>query len=325
MNILKEHDTEPLVVINPTDMRLDPIYIRVYILWMNLFMQIIIPFLILIILNTFIYKKIKGFEKRCRESREGNVSISEIKVSLRQQSSQSFLNGCSSTTVTPIMPRTNIRRCSSCTSFPNFKKDITNRTKDKNRSPLLLQNNGVNNDKNVVNIEEEFELTSFNPSRKDSNPYKSELNLSSLYNSKELEKQQIDEKNRLLSTVSSDRDETSAEKEAFVGRNCKKDTRIKNIQETHVNYNKSELLIKSKPKNISFDCEVKPRNESKRKKKKSNKFSSAGTSLRKREVALAKISLYIVFVMLICHGVRLIPNTYEMIETYTEVKYLLYI
>ena len=44
------------------------------------------------------------------------------------------------------------------------------------------------------------------------------------------------------------------------------------------------------------------------------------TMLRRREVALARISIYIVFVFLLCHSVRIVPNTYEMITTYTEVK-----
>ena len=44
------------------------------------------------------------------------------------------------------------------------------------------------------------------------------------------------------------------------------------------------------------------------------------TSLRKREVILSKISIYIVFVFLFCHSVRIVPNIYEMICTYTKVS-----
>ena len=56
-----------------------------------------------------------------------------------------------------------------------------------------------------------------------------------------------------------------------------------------------------------------------------NRFRKLEKSLnvvttRRRELALAKVSLYIVFVMLLCHSVRLIPNTYEMIQTYTQVR-----
>ena len=37
---------------------------------------------------------------------------------------------------------------------------------------------------------------------------------------------------------------------------------------------------------------------------------------RKREVALARISLCIVLVFLLCHIIRIIPNAYEMIQSY---------
>jgi len=40
------------------------------------------------------------------------------------------------------------------------------------------------------------------------------------------------------------------------------------------------------------------------------------TSLRKREVVLSRISLYIVFLFLFCHSLRTIPNVYEMVATY---------
>ena len=48
------------------------------------------------------------------------------------------------------------------------------------------------------------------------------------------------------------------------------------------------------------------------------------TSLRKREVILSRISIYIVFVFLFCHSVRIVPNIYEMICTYTKVSHRIY-
>ena len=48
------------------------------------------------------------------------------------------------------------------------------------------------------------------------------------------------------------------------------------------------------------------------------------TSLRKREVILSRISIYIVFVFLFCHSLRIIPNVYEMICTYTKVCQLVF-
>ena len=66
----------------------------------------------------------------------------------------------------------------------------------------------------------------------------------------------------------------------------------------------------------SYKFEQKLLNQSQESASQENK----ATLLRKREVALARISIYIVFVFLLCHSVRIVPNTYEMITTYTEVN-----
>lgn len=49
--------------------------------------------------------------------------------------------------------------------------------------------------------------------------------------------------------------------------------------------------------------------------------SSGVVSLRRREVTLARVSLYIVFIFLVCHAVRLFPNMFEMVQTYMEVRW----
>ena len=46
----------------------------------------------------------------------------------------------------------------------------------------------------------------------------------------------------------------------------------------------------------------------------------ANSDLRRREVVLAKISLYMVFVLLICHSFKIVPNIYEMVLTYVGVS-----
>jgi hypothetical protein len=43
-------------------------------------------------------------------------------------------------------------------------------------------------------------------------------------------------------------------------------------------------------------------------------------SLRNREVVLAKVSLCIVVIFFICHGIRIVPNTFEMVQTYMAVS-----
>ena len=37
-------------------------------------------------------------------------------------------------------------------------------------------------------------------------------------------------------------------------------------------------------------------------------------SFRRREVTLARVSLYIVVIFLVCHGVRIFPNMFEMVQ-----------
>ena len=52
-----------MTVLRPTKLRLDEWYIRIYILWMNLLLHIIGPFILLIVLNVRTYNKIKDFER----------------------------------------------------------------------------------------------------------------------------------------------------------------------------------------------------------------------------------------------------------------------
>ena len=52
-----------MIVLRPTELRVNEWYIRIYILWMNLLLQIIGPFILLIVLNVRTYNKIKDFER----------------------------------------------------------------------------------------------------------------------------------------------------------------------------------------------------------------------------------------------------------------------
>ena len=44
--------------IAPTSLRLDPLYIKVYLIYLNLFIHGIIPFILLVIVNISIYRQI---------------------------------------------------------------------------------------------------------------------------------------------------------------------------------------------------------------------------------------------------------------------------
>ena len=52
-----------MIVLMPTALRINEWYIRIYILWMNFVLQIIGPFILLIVLNVLTYKKILDFER----------------------------------------------------------------------------------------------------------------------------------------------------------------------------------------------------------------------------------------------------------------------
>jgi hypothetical protein len=77
-------------------------------------------------------------------------------------------------------------------------------------------------------------------------------------------------------------------------------------------YTAAHIMTMANGKRSSFDARNRLRSLEK---------SSSVLSIRKRELVLARISLYIVFVMLICNSVRLIPNTYEMVQTYSQVTF----
>ena len=54
--------------LKPTDLRKDKIYIRVYLICMNFIVQILVPFVILIILNLLTYITIRDSEKNLGEN-----------------------------------------------------------------------------------------------------------------------------------------------------------------------------------------------------------------------------------------------------------------
>ena len=53
-----------MIVLRPTELRLDEWYIRIYILWMNLIVQIVVPFALLVFLNIKIFQRVKQLEAR---------------------------------------------------------------------------------------------------------------------------------------------------------------------------------------------------------------------------------------------------------------------
>ena len=61
-------ETKTILKLVPTELRKDPLYIRVYILWMNLIFLILGPFVVLGILNYRVYTRIKKYERTLRDT-----------------------------------------------------------------------------------------------------------------------------------------------------------------------------------------------------------------------------------------------------------------
>ena len=86
-----DHNDEPQykISITATDLRINRIYIRVYILWLNLIVQIIVPFVLLTVLNILTYKKIVEFEQNLsNQMRERNTRPSMRRVTSQRVRSQ---------------------------------------------------------------------------------------------------------------------------------------------------------------------------------------------------------------------------------------------
>lgn len=324
-NLTKREDGAIL----PTPMRLNPTYVRVYILWMNLFVQIVIPFLVLTILNSFIYKKIKAFEKR---SRDGHSARTQLKVCFTPHISSKLSQGNNVPARRDnrsqdngrhmLTHSVNIRRCRSVHSFLNSRESTKKNENVKRRveSPKTTQQCTLPKYLITTNNGEEKQPSfkkKYSPITV-SNSYNGNINPYLLENDIQNEEITTNEKSSTISNNAA----------TYSGNECNDDGKSR-VQEcrlqtnhliTNINHTKAKngKSCQKVPKNVSIKLQTN-RGNLESCKTSVVKTSSSGTSLRKREVALSKISLYIVFVMLICHGVRLIPNTYEMIETYTQV------
>ena len=289
-------------------MRTNPTYIRVYILWMNLFFQIVIPFLVLIGLNTFIYKKIKGFEKRSRE----NSTNFRVAFTTRK---------CPQGNVTPIESPSksnqptalkDLRRRSSLPFFPNPEELI--RYSSENEFQAHKHEEQDNRQSNIKPKKTKGDIRENYPHSIGSNS-NDDINYQCGNNRSVIHKPITNGKKICSSTSKRKIPDVRNETRIKTKNNTLKSGLIFESQVTITENSGSNILKRDTARSISFD-----RQENAKNGKRGVVKSSNGISIRKREVVLAKISLYIVFVMLICHTVRLIPNTYEMVETYTQVR-----
>ena len=63
LNLTLEEANRTIITLQPTNLRLNEWYIRIYIQWLNIVLHIIGPFILLIVLNVLTYRKILDFER----------------------------------------------------------------------------------------------------------------------------------------------------------------------------------------------------------------------------------------------------------------------
>ena len=289
------------VDIEATDMRKNSTYIRIYILWMNLFFLIVIPFLVLIILNTIIYIKIKRFEKR---SRENEASQFQLRVSFAKTESCdgssktiSTYDSSSKLLLTPKSSLTTVQR-------------RTRRQQSSNSAELA---------NSFIPTREEKRQIFENTSTASSGVEKDKIRFTS---TKALLNEDLSTELRNGSTHLHPKTYQMHE-DSFQTRNDKQQTNLEPLYpSTQCQQSEDDLLRKFQSKQrCKSEAHIMKMDIRKRRSIFETIKSTSGNivSVRKRELILARISIYIVFVMLICHSIRLIPNTYEMIQTYSQV------
>ncbi|XP_023334081.1 probable G-protein coupled receptor frpr-1 isoform X2 [Eurytemora carolleeae] len=69
------------VRIVPTDLRINPTYIKVYLIYLNLFIHGVIPLICLVILNTAVYKQMWRMNQCCEDERRNFIHQREIRLS----------------------------------------------------------------------------------------------------------------------------------------------------------------------------------------------------------------------------------------------------
>ena len=277
---------------------------------MNLFFLIVIPFLVLIVLNAIIYIKIKGFEKRSRENETSQFQLrvsfarndfcrdSSRTISTLDSSSKLLLSPKSSLTTSQrkmsMQPSTFSADLTSATSF--IVRNDTNRQKycSTSKTSLTVDEDSIKYKTTKNSIHDDL-------STEYRNGYKRRISKKCQNHEDGYEIRNGEHYHNLEPSYQTTNSQQS-EKELLSKFKTKKRCR----SEAHI----MKMDVRKRPSII----------ETMHMRLRENSSSNNIVSVRKRELILARISIYIVFVMLICHSIRLIPNTYEMIQTYTQVS-----
>ena len=237
------------VMIVPTSLRENKVYVRIYLGWTNFIVQILIPFTILVILNFKTYRTIKESEKNL----EQNFRI-HFKAAKKN-----------------------------ATEGNSFKEDdYLTQNADKLMAQILEDVNEKDTIRIVATKPLKERLKQRQLMRQNSNNiFKEVMESTDMLNS-------IDCTAMLPMNIdgSFDRDDS-----CIYPQNLTDDSLEMFYQEQE---GTQELQIQSQGK------------------------GNKATLLRKREVILSRISIYIVFLFLLCHSIRNVPNAYEMLTTYEQ-------
>ena len=309
-----------------TPMRKNSIYVRVYILWMNLFVQVVIPFITLITLNSIIYTKIKEFEKRSRTKSPN--SQNQLRVSFACHHSTDItdnINASDNWSFKSTSSRMSLssRRHRRLSYQPSSRSNLSNNDVTLNR--FSRETISTNCDADGL--------------ASTAHQYSNGLLDNGIHQSDSQTGKSCKRKNRINQRNSLKTLEEDGVQETKENLNGKQSVKVIETDSRKSSNDSAIDIFRTSRKNSDF---IEKRKNRKRcqslahimhaglERKSSvdiavNRFRKLEKSLnvvttRRRELALAKVSLYIVFVMLLCHSVRLIPNTYEMIQTYTQVR-----
>ena len=275
---------------------------------MNLFFLIVIPFLVLIILNTIIYIKIKGFEKRSRDNESSQFQ-------LRVCFAKNEYCGGSSKTISTLDSSSKLLLTPKA-SLSTMQRRMSRQTSS--NSAELANSLTVTKNENSQNYE-----TTYNTSQaveKDSMKHKSTKGLTNgdlpgkTKNGKKYLHPEAHQNHEDVFQTNKDKQHTNLEP-LYSTTQCKQteDEILKKFQSKERCKSEAHIMKMDVRKRRSI---IETMHMRLLEKSSSNNI----VSLRKRELILARISIYIVFVMLICHSIRLIPNTYEMVQTYSQVS-----
>lgn len=294
--------------LQPTELRRNPIYIQVYILWMNIIFQILGPFVVLGILNYKVYTRIKKFEQTLRDTLNagGRSNAAAAAAADETTSFNGGLDGGSDENGLGKAGRGGragsmrwIRSASKnqlSTGYKFRSRKMNKTISGSGGAGALLNQNGARRrgattDDNCCEEESSFQrqVSAAAGSDQTAMVVESDATKSALTHTSSNNAATVARSGAPLPRGGSSR-HLSARGRRTQALRDERNSSIGSFSQ------QSSMIVRSRATQ-------------------SKKKQASLTTPRKREVLLSRISIYIVFMFVICHSVRLIPNTFEMIFT----------